>query len=131
MARPRTAPRVSLHFVEDLIARHLELDRQLEVLQSEKSRLDEQLRSALDLSPGKRAETQAGDAMLVESDVVTYDFDALRERVSPELLKQLTTRVLDKARVEAAIAMGLLAPEVADAARRQVKRKPQLRVSRH
>jgi hypothetical protein len=120
-----------LHFVEDLIARHLELDRQLEVLQSEKSRLDEQLRSALDLSPGKRAETRAGDAMLVESDVVTYDFDALRERVSPELLEQLTTRVLDKARVEAAIAMGLLAPEVADAARRQVKRKPQLRVSRH
>lgn len=130
MARPRSAPRVSLHFVEDLIARHLELERQLEVLKSEQSRLDEQLRSALDLSPGKRAETEAGDAMLVESDVMTYDLDALRESVSPELLERMTTRVLDKARVEAAIAMGLLAPEVADAARRQVKRKPQLRVSR-
>ena len=130
MARPRTSPRVSLHFVEDLIARHLELERQLEVLQHEKSRLDEKLRSALDLSPGKRVATPVGDAVLVESDVVTYDLDALRAALAPELLERVTRRVVDKDRVEAAIAMGLLAPEVADAARRQVKRKPQLRVSR-
>lgn len=129
MARTRTPPRVSLRFVEDLIARHLELDHQLELLQDEKAKLDEQLRVALDLSPGKRAETAAGEAMLVESDVVAYDLEALRERVGPELFERITSRVVDKARVEAALAMGLLSPEVADAARRRVKRKPQLRVS--
>ena len=32
MARARTTPRVSLRFVEDLIARHLELEHQLEAL---------------------------------------------------------------------------------------------------
>ena len=69
MAKTRTTPRVSLRFVEDLIARHLELERQLEALQAE------------------------------------------------------------KARVDAAVSLGLLAPEAADAARRQIKRKPQLRVS--
>ena len=130
MAKTRAAPRVSLRFVEDLIARHLDLERELEALQAEKTTLDAQLRSALDLSPGKRAETDAGSAMLVESDVVTYDLDALRERVSPELFERLTSRVVAKAHVEAAVRMGLLPAEVADETRRQVKRKPQLRVSR-
>jgi hypothetical protein len=130
MARTKPTPRVSLRFVDDLIARHLELSRQLEELQAEKSQLDEQLRIALDLSPGKRAETPSGTAMLVTSDVVTYDLDALRERVSGELFETLTTRIVDKAHVEAAVSLGLLKPEVADAARRQAKRKPQLRVTR-
>ncbi len=130
MARTRTPPRVSLRFVEDLIARHLDLERQIEVLQAEKAQLDEQLRVALDLSPGKRAETAAGDAMLVSSDVVTYDVEALREQVGPDLFERLTTRMVDKVRLEAAVSLGLLPPEAADAARRQIKRKPQLRVSR-
>lgn len=130
MAKTKPTPRVSLHFVDDLIARHLELGRQLEELQAEKSQVDEQLRIALDLSPDKRAETPAGTAMLVTSDVVTYDLDALKERVSGELLETLTMRIVDKAHVEAAVSLGLLRQEVADAARRQAKRKPQLRVTR-
>ena len=130
MARTRTTPRVSLRFVEDLIARHLDLEHELEALQAEKTQLDAQLRSALDLSPDKRAETPAGTAMLVESDVVTYDPEALRERVSSELFERLTTRVVDKEHVEAAVRMGLLPAEVADEARKLQKRKPQLRVSR-
>lgn len=130
MARTKTTPRVSLRFVEDLISRHLELEHELEALLAEKAELDAQLRSALDLSPGKRAETPAGTAMLVESDVVTYEPEALRERVSPELFERLTTRVVDKAHVEAAVRMGLLPAEVADEARKLQKRKPQLRVSR-
>lgn len=130
MARTRTPPRVSLKFVDELIARHLDLERELDALQAEKAQLDAQLRSALDLSPGKRAETEAGSAMLVESDVITYDVEALRDRVSPELFERLTSRVVDKAHVEAAVRMGLLPAEVADETRRQVKRKPQLRVSR-
>lgn len=131
MARAKTTPRVSLRFVDELIARHLELERQLSELQAEKAQLDGQLRSALDLSPDKRAETEAGTAMLVESDVVTYDLDVLKQKLSPGLLDSLTSRTVDKARVEAALALGLLAPEVADAARRLTKRKPQLRVARH
>ena len=51
-------------------------------------------------------------------------------RIDQPLWGYLTTRVVDKAHVEAAVSLGLLRPEVADAARRQVKRKPQLRVSR-
>lgn len=129
MARAKTTPRVSLRFIDELIARHLELDRQLSELQAEKARLDGQLRSALDLSPEKRAETEAGSAMLVESDVVTYDLDVLKERLSPGLLESLTRRTVDKTRVEAAIALGLLAPEIADEARRLQKRNPQLRVA--
>lgn len=131
MAKTRATPRVSLAFVDELIARHLDLERELDALQAEKSQLDAELRSALDLSPGKRADTAAGSAMLVESDVIHYDLDALQARVGPELFERLTTRSVDKARVEAAVRMGLLPAEVADAARRLVKRKPQLRVSGH
>jgi hypothetical protein len=129
MPRTKQAPRVSLRFLEDLIARHLELVSQLEVLQAEKARLDEQLRVALDLSPDKRTETPVGKAMLVESDVVTYDVEVLRDLVPEDLFDRLTTRHVDRTHVEAAVAMGLLPPEVADEARRVFKRKPQLRVS--
>jgi len=129
MAKTRATSRVSLAFVDELISRHLDLERDLDALQAEKSQLDAKLRSALDLSPGKRADTAAGSAMLVESDVIHYDVDALRERVSSELFERLTTRSVDKTRMEAAVRMGLLPAEVADEARRLVKRKPQLRVS--
>lgn len=129
MAKPRAAAQVSLRFVEELIARHLELKREIEELQREQARLDEQLRIALELSPGKRADTAVGTAALVESDVMGYDLEALQERVPPDLLERLTRRVVEKRAVEAAVSLGLLAPEVADAARRRIKRKPQLRVS--
>lgn len=61
---------------------------------------------------------------------MSYDLETLRAHLPPELLDLVTHRQVDRNRVEAAGALGSIAPDVLDRARRITKRKPQLRVRR-
>lgn len=130
VAKSKLTPTVSLTFLQDLIRSYLDLCDRIEALRAEQEKLDRQLRIALEVSPHKAAETPAGVARLVESDVVTYDLETLQARLPPEVLALVTHRHVDKERVEAAAALKAIPPDVLDQARRVLKRKPQLRVRR-
>ncbi|HEY9854623.1 MAG TPA: hypothetical protein V6D05_02710 [Stenomitos sp.] len=130
MAKSKLTPSVSLTFLQDLVRHYLDLTDEIEHLRAEQEKLDLQLRMALEVTPDKTAETAAGVARLVESDVVTYDLETLTSILPPDVLERVTHRHVDKDLVEAAAALRTIPPEVLDRARRVHKRKPQLRVRR-
>jgi hypothetical protein len=123
-----TTVKVSATFLEELIRDYLSLTDQIRRMDAKRDQLAQQLRVALEVSPGKTASTRAGSASLVESDVVRYDPATLEAALSPETLALVSHPQIDKDRLEAAIAIGAVPAEIADRARRLVKRKPQLRV---
>jgi len=130
MAKSKLTPSVSLTFLQDLVRHYLDVSDEIERLRTEQERLDRQLRMALEVTPDKMAETDAGVARLVASDVITYDLETLQTALPPEVLDRVTHRQVDKDLVEAAAALRTIPPEVLDRARRVHKRKPQLRVRR-
>lgn len=127
MAKLKTS-KVSATFLEELIRDYLALGEQLHQVEAKREKLEQQLRVALEVSPGKSVSTPAGLASLVESDVVGYDLATLQEALSAEALALVSHVQVDRRLVEAAIAVGAIPAEVGDRARRILKRKPQLRV---
>lgn len=123
-----TTSRVSATFLDELIRDYLAMTDELHQLEHKRDRIAQQLRVALEVSPGKSAHTHSGNASLVESDVIRYDLATLQEALAPGTLALVTHMQVDKDRVEAAIAIGAIPAEVADRARRLDKRKAQLRV---
>lgn len=128
MARTRQVQALSTAFIDELIQRHLSLNEHIAELSAQLAKIDRQLRVALDVTPDKTVAAESGSAMLVESNCITYDLETLQGLLSPEQLALVTNLQVDKDRLEAAVLLNAILPEVADKARRITKRNPQLRV---
>ncbi|HEY9899856.1 MAG TPA: hypothetical protein V6D00_11790 [Pantanalinema sp.] len=127
MAKTSTS-KVSATFLDELIRDYLSLSEQVQRLETRREHIEQQLRVALEVSPDKAATTPSGSAVLVESDLVRYDLATLQKALPPETLARVSHVQIDKDLVEAAVSVGLIPAQVADRARRLIKRKPQLRV---
>lgn len=118
----------------ELLVEQARIKAQIEALQHQAEAVGESLIEAL-VAEGKKSISvtlDSGDAVkgtLVEPQRVTYDEGRLETAVGPKVWSKVTKRVLDKAKLEAAITMGDVDANVVAACAQVADSKPYVRIS--